>query len=130
MKAFLPLLMLCSATAFAQNAATSPNIADYIPTVLDANTYGYVNGIRLDSVNATYARFGRRAGDGLFFDYGQVSNKRKELNITDRNGKQLVFVAEGDMARLNFFWFNGWQLHEALTDNSGNAVSYILRKRN
>lgn len=129
MKAFLHLFMLCSATAFGQNAATRPNEGEYIPTVMDANTYGYVNGIRLDSINATYARYGRGAGNGLFFDYGQITNKRKELNITDKNGKPLVFVAETDMARLNFFWFNGWQLHEALTDNSGSAVSYILKKK-
>lgn len=50
--------------------------------IKDPNTYDYVKGVRLDSIDSQFAEFGKRQGP-LFFDCGQEGN-RKSMVITDK----------------------------------------------
>ncbi|MEO9147382.1 MAG: hypothetical protein ABI237_17670 [Ginsengibacter sp.] len=76
--------------------------------VKDFKTYGYINGIRLDSINSGYPSFGKR-GQSLFFDYGQGASF-KEMLITDKSGLLLIFPTDRRRVLwLNFFYFNGWE---------------------
>jgi hypothetical protein len=129
MKAFLPVLLFFSIPSFGQSPPNESDQATDFTVVLDSKTWGYVNGIRLDSIDATYAEFRRHVGDGLYFDYGQKRNKRKELMLTDKNGKRLVFVPFTNSFFLNFFYANGWQMDKALTNSDGTADSFILVKK-
>lgn len=105
-----------SALAFSQAAGLD---ATYIK---DYKTYGYIHGVRLDSIDAGYASFGRR-GQSLFFDYGQ-GVKVKEMIITDKNGLLIMFPTYGPIFRMNFFYFNGWEYVPDSTDNIN-----LLKKR-
>ncbi len=100
-----------------------------ITVVIDPKTYGYVNGIRLDSLDANYGEFSRYRGEGLYFDYGQIRGKRKEMVITDKKGKPLVFIPYTTATFLNFFYFNGWQLDNAQSVSDGSVSSLIMKKK-
>ncbi|MEJ7673430.1 MAG: hypothetical protein WKF59_12140 [Chitinophagaceae bacterium] len=92
----LPFLLFQSVLAFSQN---DPNIQK----VTGFNTYGYIGGIRLDSVEAEYAQFYWRFEKEIGFDYGQKRERNKELAITDINGKILRFEMASTLVALNFF---------------------------
>ncbi|HEY5390802.1 MAG TPA: hypothetical protein VIJ57_01710 [Hanamia sp.] len=74
--------------------------------IKDSKTYGYIQGVRLDSLDMGFATFGKR-GQSLYFDYGQ-GKKDKEMFITDKNGLPLMFPSYGRIFWLNFFYYNGW----------------------
>ena len=76
--------------------------------IKDCKTYGYVNGVRLDSINMEYAEFGNRRGS-LFFDYGQKGNRKSKV-ITDKKGIPLLFTEPNTnfVLWLNFLAYNGW----------------------
>ncbi len=129
MKLILPALLFFCFPAFSQTTQNAPeNSADFT-VVTDPKTYGYINGIRLDSLEAVYAEFSRYRGEGLYFDYGQKRGKRKDMAITDQKGKLLVFVPYTTAAFLNFFYFNGWQLDKALSASDGSVSPYIMMKK-
>lgn len=86
------LLFLClilqSLFAFSQSPEGSQL------AVINFKTYGDVDGIRLDSLDAQYAQFYTWRGESVTFDYGQ-SGSRKKMAVTDNKGVPLIF------ARLN-----------------------------
>lgn len=57
--------------------------------IKDAKTHGYVQGVRLDSIDVGYASVDRR-GESLSFDYGQ-GGKLKSMLVTDKNGLPLKY---------------------------------------
>ena len=129
MKLLLPVLLSFCFPAFSQSAQnTQQNLADFT-VVTDPKTYGYVNGIRLDSLEAVYGEFSKYRGEGLYFDYGQKRDKRKDMVVTDKNGKPLVFVPYTTAIFLNFFYFNGWRLDTALSVSDGSVSSFIMMKK-
>lgn len=129
MKSLLPILHFIFFAAFAQKtSAQSDNPADF-SFVTNAKTYGYIAGIRLDSVDAVYAEFNRYSGEGLFFDYGQRREKRKELRITDQWGKPLLFVPYTNALFLNFLYFNGWQLDNMTSAADGGIGVFIIKRK-
>jgi len=81
--------------------------------VINPKTHGYVNGIRLDSIDA---------------DYGQLGG-RKKLTVTDNNGSALIFARTSLTFLLNFFYFNGWELAHSYHDYSEKSEVFIFKKR-
>lgn len=101
MKRLLTILFIFQSTlAFSQAEGID------VHSIKDFKTYGYIVGIKLDSIEADYARFGwfRKS---LYFDYGQ-GVRRKEMLITDKKGLLLIVPGER-VFLLNFFYFNGWE---------------------
>lgn len=124
MKTLLLLLFFIPSLAFCQKDREE-SIAP------SANQYGYVNGLRLDSINATYAQVdiapNTRILAGNFikkfiFDYGQRWKEEKEARITDKDGKTFQFLNTAEA--LNFFEFNGWKF----TLLNTNPYQILLRK--
>lgn len=100
--------------------AYSQPLGEMTHPIKDYKTHGYIDGIRLDSLNAGFARIGWR-DHSVFFDYGQ-GVKAKEMLITDKEGLRLTYAKSGIIFWMNFFYFNGW---EYVPDSS----TYLLRKR-
>ena len=95
------------------------------PAVISSKTLGYVNGIRLDSVDAEYGQF-RWGFETLFFEFGQLGGRKKTM-VTNSNGTPLTFSNQNTPFILNFFYFNGWQLAQPYYDEK--TVYFILKKR-
>jgi hypothetical protein len=126
MKLVLPALMFFWLPTFAQTSQNTQEDAADFTVVMNPKTYGYVNGVRLDSLDAVYGEFSRYSVGRIYFDFGQVWNKRKEMTVTDKNGKPLVFLTSTNSIFLNFFYFNGWQLDKAISVTDGSSL--ILKK--
>ena len=108
----LILFVFISFHSFSQNlknisvaSATDPT------TYISVKTHGYVNGIRLDSIDMKYAQV-RYSADGIQFDYGQQWSKRKEMTIMNELGTPIDFDPKTLSKVLNFLHFNGWDLVE------------------
>jgi len=115
-KLLLIAFILQSSFAFSQATGTEDV---YLKTY---KTYGYINGVRLDSVDAAYAQFGKKM-ESEFFDYGQ-DGKRKNMVITDKNGSPLIFPRfDYFIFKINFFSYNGW-------DVVPDSLINLLKKRN
>lgn len=129
MKIFLLLVLVFSfATAFGQRTTVSSttDTSEMLPVVLDYKTHGYVNGIRLDSIETQYAEFTWKGGDGVSFHYGQISPKRKDLFVKNERNVPLVFLNRDRVFLLNFFYYNGWELFNIT--NPQNDGRYMLKK--
>lgn len=123
MKNIILFCLLLSATlAHAQEETT---IAP-LPTLLTFKTYGYVNGMRLDSIDAQYATFRWKSLNTLSFDFGQIVSNKKLILITDNKNVPLYFNGH-DMFVLNFLYYNGWELDQA-NAISPNSTNYFLKK--
>ena len=118
------LLIFCflwqSLPAFSQ-LETAPD------AVTNFQTYGYVDGVRIDSLNAEYATF-EWGFDKLFFSYGQ-SETRKKKTVTNEKGEPLIFPRQSLSFSLNFLYFNGWELAQAYFNQSYKTDILILKKR-
>jgi hypothetical protein len=115
-KLLLVAFILQSSFVFSQAAGTE---AIYLKTF---KTYGYINGVRLDSIDATYAQFGKKM-ESVYLDYGQ-DGKRKDMVITDKNGLPLIFPRyDYYIFKVNFFSYNGWDLVP-------DPLINLLKKRN
>jgi hypothetical protein len=122
MKIFLFLSFIFqSVFAFSQNPEKT------LPVVINPHTYGYVNGIRLDSIDAEYGQVITRM-QTIAFDYGQRGG-RKKLTVTDDKGTALVFARDGLPFLLNFFFYNGWELDHTYHDATEKYEIFILKKR-
>lgn len=76
--------------AMAQTSQNAPS-SNEKQTVTKAKVHGYVNGMRLDSVDADCAEFTwRLLRSGLLFDDGQSGEKQSNTVLTDK-GRRLVF---------------------------------------
>lgn len=96
-------LILKVSFAFSQAAGTE---AIYLKTF---ETHGYIDGVRLDSIDAAYAKFGKKQ-ESIFFDYGQ-NKKIRDMVITDKNGLPLIFPRfDYYIFKINFFYYNGWDV--------------------
>jgi hypothetical protein len=83
--------------------------------------HGYIDGVRLDSIDAGYAKFGTRM-EWEFFDYGQ-NKKVKDRLITDKKGVPLIFPNyDYYIFKINFFHYNGW-------DVVPDSLINLLKKR-
>ena len=90
-------------------------------------TYGFVDGMRLDSIDAKYAEFEWRS-NLLIFNTGLYGN-RKRITVTDKNGTPLLFTDPRTSLALNFFYFNGWELDRVYPNELSKASQFILKKR-
>lgn len=121
MKKLLFFCFLCqSVFAFSQIKPTQT-------AVTDPQTFGYVDGIRIDSLNAEYAQF-EWGAQRLFFDYGQ-SSTRKKTTVTDEKGEPLKFASHSVSFTLNFLYFNGWQFTQAYYSHYDKTDLFIMKKR-
>ncbi len=121
MKKILFFYFLCFAlTGFSQ-------IKPAQTAVTDAQTSGYVDGIRIDNLIAEYATF-EWGAERLFFDYGQ-SGTRKKTTVTDKKGEPLMFARHSLSFTLNFLYFNGWELKQAYYNEADKTDMLIMKKR-
>ncbi len=95
--------------------------------VITPKTFGYVNGIRLDSIDAAYGQIETR-WETIAFDYGQLGGRNK-MTVADDKGAALTFARTSLTFLLNFFYFNGWELSQSYHDSSGKSEVFILKKR-
>lgn len=119
-KLVLILILFRWVTVFSQTNSEQPSITD-------SQTYGYVNGIRLDSINAEYAQF-EWGFQRLFLDYGQEES-RKKTTVTDLKGNPLFFARKSLAFTLNFLYYNGWQFSQAYYNYAGKTDIVILKRR-
>jgi hypothetical protein len=113
------LLLISSVHAFSQG---TPD--DQLFTT-SFKTSGYIDGIRLDSLDAAYAILTFN-NSSLFFNYGQQINGKRDYKVTDNKGKPLNFVNNELAFSLNFLYFNGWELDQV---EENFTQTYILKKR-
>ena len=109
---------------YMENIKTDPSFV--IPTATSFRTYGYIDGKRLDSLDAVFAEFNWRAQDRVVFDYGQQVSRVKQYAITDAKGVPMIFPSHSYAFLLNFFHYNGWEFVQAYGDSLGRV--YILKK--
>jgi hypothetical protein len=122
MKKLLFLFFLLPAgMVFSQN--TEPGQS----AVRSFKTYGFVDGTRLDSIDAKYAEFEWRS-NLLIFNTGLYGD-RKRITVTDKNGTPLLFTDPRTSLALNFFYFNGWELDRVYQTELNKASQLILKKR-
>ncbi len=131
MKLIFSVLILFSVSSFAQKKESTALILDGNKQVVKtAKTYGYIDGVRMDSIDARYAEFSHRLlRSGLIFAYGQSEENRKKMLITDRDGKHLAFVPDNISMLLNFFDFNGWELAHVYNSKEGGVDTFILKRK-
>ncbi|TKK65559.1 hypothetical protein FC093_19775 [Ilyomonas limi] len=109
------------------------------------NFFGYLNDIRLDSINAHYAEvYFKSEISKQSVDYGnssiyvsspklcftfQPEDNKKDAFIRDSKGNTVSF--RGNMAAaLNFLYFNGWDLANIVyEDSSMHSYYFLLKKR-
>jgi PhnB protein len=117
-KFILFYLLLISLSASSQNDSKFSVVHHF-------KTYGYVNGKRLDSLDAMFGEFRYRLFGGVTFDYGQNAQTKKQSTITDSTGTPLLFDESTMPFLLNFFYFNGWQPLEPVSDT---ALLFMKRR--
>ncbi|MDB5192923.1 MAG: hypothetical protein JWQ96_2486 [Segetibacter sp.] len=86
----------------------------------------YVAGVRLDSIDAQYAKV--YIGYRSHFNFGQQADGVKEMILTDSNGKFLTFSGSVDIGVLNLLYYNGWELVEP-NYSTPTWRYYLLKKR-
>jgi hypothetical protein len=123
---YLFILLLIPTIAFSQRNKEEEILLD------NTHQYGYVNGVRLDSINAIYGQAGITAGmtvlagnyiRRLVFEYGQHWKNESEARITNKEGKAFTFFNTAEA--LNFFEYNGWNF--VLVNL--NPYQILLRKK-
>ncbi|HWI92390.1 MAG TPA: hypothetical protein VNT20_14010 [Flavisolibacter sp.] len=130
MKNFILIFLVLSFTsAFTQqHSSVYTDTSGMLPAVYNYKTHGYIDGIRLDSVNAQYAEFGWQGVDGVSFYYGQNPSKRKDLFVRNRQNIPLIFTNRDRAFLLNFFYYNGWEL--ANITNPQSDGRFVLKRIN
>lgn len=131
MKKFILIIFVFSfASAFGQRATVSSinDTSDVLPVVLEYKTHGYVNGIRLDSIDTQYAEFGWIGIGGVSFYYGQNFPNRKDLFVKNHRNVPFTFINRSRAFLLNFFYYNGWEL--ANTTNPQSDGTFVLKRIN
>lgn len=101
----------------------------------DTAIEGYVNGISIKNITATYATIKTESINGtvsqiydLKFDYGQQWKWEGELRLNDKSGKMLFFRGLGHL--LNFLDDNEWVLVNILYgERFGKSVELIIKKK-
>lgn len=97
------------------------------PQLLPHQFPGYVNGIRLDSIDVKYAQVEvigiTRRNHTARFQYGQTDTKRQGEMILNSMGNEIEFISWA--ALLNFLDDSGW---ECITD-AGTSPWMIVRRK-
>jgi len=119
------LVLVCA--AHAQDYQAKGVSINIVPVANNYHTYGYIDGKRLDSIDAVYADFSLSTQNRVDFDYGQLVSRVKDYALTDAKGTPMQFPAHSYSFMLNFFYFNGWDFVQAYGDTSSRT--YILKKR-
>src|SRR4051812_45314750 len=104
MKTVLVCLFLVPTLAFAQRRGAA---------FAQPNTWGYVGGVRLDSIPAIYAQAAEAGASNTSFgvlkeynfEYGQLGKKISEMALTNDKGETLLSTSAA--GAMNFFEFNG-----------------------
>ena len=127
----MPLLLLFILHCFSQDYTKTENETSLSTNDAAFRVYGYINGRRLDSVEASYAVFNWYGTNQVMFDCGQQATKNKDYRITDYNGKPLTFHYPTWTFLLNFFHYNHWEYSVSAKPDSGygNSISYWLLKK-
>src|SRR4051794_2061967 len=103
-------ILLASCLLISMNLMAQNEFYDVPPketfNAFSFKTRGYINGNRLDSIDARFAVVQLWRG-GICFDYGQNWKKFKELSITNNVGQVLEFETNTFAAALNFLFYNG-----------------------
>lgn len=122
----LVLTFLSSVSAFSQEDEFHPgnNKTNYPSTY---KIHGYINNIRLDSVDAIYATIFTRYEE-IYLEYGQPG-KIKEHKVKDAQGHPLTFENNTYPLILNFFYYNGWDLYKIYNATSSSDASFLMKKR-
>lgn len=129
MKKFLLLLTIIPILTFAQRNRQDKDDEVKVEVY---KTYGYVNGQRLDSIDAKYGQATITIGMTILagnairrfvFEYGQTWKNEREARITDKEGRVLTF--HDTAGALNFFDYNGWDF--VLLNL--NPYSILLKKK-
>ncbi len=114
------LLLLLALFLFVQGYSQ----VDKSVSLLESNTYGYVDGIRLDSIDAAYAVFDVNVGNRVHFNFGQNLTDSKKFLVTDTKGKPLSFPINSAAFLFNFFHYNRWELV-----SSDGTDAWVLKKQ-
>ncbi len=126
---FTLLVVLMGFGAFAQREEDTKDTlsnGNYV-TVTITNVDGYINGTRIDLVDAIYARFIVRANGEVIFDYGQSSARFRNDVLTNKKGMPLVFLNTRIPFLLNFFHYNHWEL--AATPSTSAQPDWLLKRQ-
>ena len=94
-------------------------------------TYGYVDGVRLDSLPSRYIHVSVFGGT-IHVDYGQHASLR-EQRVNDKEGKKITFdrfATYGLGALLNFFDYNGWEYKDNLVEPRSSNKFFVFNKKN
>jgi hypothetical protein len=67
-KSLLPVFLVFYSPSFAQTGQNVQEDLSDITVVMSPKNYGYINGVRLDSIDAVYGEFSRYRGESLYFD--------------------------------------------------------------
>ncbi|MEI6950084.1 hypothetical protein V9K67_23055 [Paraflavisolibacter sp. H34] len=127
MKIILLFFLLLPFGSFAQQDEAEPG---------GFRRYGYVGGIRLDSIDALFALAEITSGSSMFFrnldkrfafDYGQSARSEREFRLCDSGGKALTFKTTA--GALNFFDYNGWELVRLIYENKSESQGILLKKK-
>src|SRR5215218_10300042 len=88
---------------------------------------GFIDGIRLDSLDARYATFFTFRG-ALYFDYGQDWIRESSTILKDNKGTDLYFNKDTEGFFLNFFEYNGWEFVNSFSYPNSTKQYFILKK--
>lgn len=133
-KILLFIFGMFAVSAFCQTKNDCQNLRDV--TIRETNVYGYLNGVRLDSLNSKYATLDMNYRgllgftNGYLLSFGQPA-KTKFLgqmdNITGTDCRLYHF--DNVATALNFMDFNGWELLQTVHGNNELMIGFILRKK-
>jgi hypothetical protein len=116
---FLSPLVIFSIATFGQNTQLkTPSMA--------FEKYGYIDGIRLDSITSEYAEVNTQS-NFILFDYGQEWVSRNNYRVTDAKGYFMRFSHNTIGTLLNFMNYNGWQFVNSVEPQ--DAFEHLIFRR-
>jgi len=118
-RSLLILFIIISIQAFSQNVKTEK------PAIV-FEKYGYIDGIRLDSIRSEYAEV-NLLNNYILIDYGQQWVSRINYRVTDVEGNILRFSHNTIGAILNFMNYNGWEYINSTEPK--DAMHYFIFRR-
>ncbi len=122
------IIIFLSFHSFSQETYTETVNKNSLPVALaDYHAYGFIDGKRLDSIDAIYATFDWLTIRQVTFDYGQNNARPKEYFLTDATGKPLIFSVHSFAFLLNFFHYNHWEYDSNY--NLSGIPKWILKKQ-
>jgi hypothetical protein len=124
---FFLVFTTLSAAAFSQDGYTDVLPSDPVVPVITLKQYGYIDGVRLDSIPSEYAEVVLEKF--MYFDYGQGMQKKKSWKVTDQKGVMLKFKDNATGVLLNFLDYNGWEYVDSYLAGSFPRTFIVKKKR-